>query len=147
MPIFTRSVIIQAPVETVFGFHERADALQLLSPAFPPVRVIHRQGGIETGARVELKIGPFHWVAIHTDYRRNRCFEDRQIAGPFASWIHRHEFEAIGNATRLTDRIDYELPGGRWVNRLFGGIVRPGLHQMFSHRHRMTKRYCEEPAP
>ena len=131
-------------MEDVFAFHEREDALKLLSPPFPPVRLVRKQGGIETGSRVELKIGPFAWTALHTAFEKNRFFEDQQIEGPFARWIHRHEFEAVGNATRLTDRIDYQLPGGRLVNALFGWTMWPGLHQMFRHRHRMTKLYCEK---
>ena len=101
MPTFLRSVVVEAPVENVFGFHEREDALRLLSPAFPPVRlirpmgVIGKSGGIEPGSRVELRIGPFPWVALHSAYEKNRLFEDRQISGPFAKWIHRHEFEAV----------------------------------------------------
>jgi ligand-binding SRPBCC domain-containing protein len=39
-------------VETVFDFHEREDALRLLSPQFPPVRVIRKIGGIKMVARV-----------------------------------------------------------------------------------------------
>lgn len=144
MPIFLKSVMIEAPVENVFAFHERDDALQLLSQAFPPVRVIRKGGGIKPGARVELRIGPFDWVALHSAYEKNCFFEDRQIIGPFASWTHRHEFEAVGGATRLTDRIEYLLPGGEWMNRLFGWAVHLGLLQMFRHRHRMTRRYCEK---
>jgi ligand-binding SRPBCC domain-containing protein len=136
--------LIQAPVEAVFAFHEREDALALLSPPFPPVRVIRRDPGIEAGSRVELKIGPLAWVALHTAYERNRLFEDRQISGPFERWIHRHEFERVGDSTRLTDRIDYRLPGGPWADRLFGWAVQLGLWQMFRHRHRTTKRICEE---
>ena len=59
MPTFLKSVVVEAPVETVFGFHEREDALRLLSPAFPPMRVIRKMGGIELGSKVELKVGPF----------------------------------------------------------------------------------------
>lgn len=144
MPIFVYSSLIHAPVEIVFGFHEREDALRLLSPAFPPMRVVHKTGGIEKGARVDLRIGPVAWIALHTDYEKNRYFEDRQIHGPFAEWTHRHEFEAAGsNATRLTDRVEFRLPGGTWMNRLFGWAVRLGLRQMFRQRHRVTKRYCE----
>lgn len=102
MPSFVKSILIAAPVATVFGFHEREDALPLLSPAFPPVRVIRMTGGIGTGSQVELQIGPFHWVALHSAFAKNRFFEDRQVSGPFAEWIHRHEFEAVGQATRLT---------------------------------------------
>ncbi|HQX83759.1 MAG TPA: hypothetical protein PKW63_18485, partial [Vicinamibacterales bacterium] len=58
VPTFVKSSLIDAPVSAVFAFHEREDALPLLSPAFPPVRVISRSGGIRTGARVVIKIGP-----------------------------------------------------------------------------------------
>jgi ligand-binding SRPBCC domain-containing protein len=30
------------------------------------------------------------------------------------------------------------------INHLFGWAVSLGLHQMFRHRHRITKRYCEK---
>ena len=143
MPRFERSVVIEAPVEVVFAFHERDDALRLLSPAFPPVRVLRRTGGLEVGARVELRIGPLLWIASHTAYEKNRLFEDRQISGPFALWIHRHEFADEGKAARLIDRIEYELPGGEWVNRLLGWVVKVGLNRMFRYRHRVTRRYCE----
>jgi ligand-binding SRPBCC domain-containing protein len=143
MPLFVRSVVIEASVERVFAFHEREDALQLLSPAFPPVRLIRRSGGIETGARVVLHVLIFRWVALHTVYQKNRLFVDEQLSGPFARWIHRHEFESFGNRTRLTDRIEYELPGGRLINRLFSWTVVPGLARMFAHRHRVTRKICE----
>ena len=102
--------------------------------------MIARTGeGIEAGSRVELRIGLFRWVAQHTKYEKNRLFVDEQIQGPFAKWIHRHEFEAAGSETRLTDRIDYELPGGSLVNLLFGWTVNLGLRNMFAHRHRVTR--------
>jgi ligand-binding SRPBCC domain-containing protein len=143
MPTFVKSVLIKAPVETVFRFHEQEDALHLLSPAFPSVRVIRKHGGLEPGSSVELRIGPFRWFALHSAFEKNHLFEDRQISGPFAEWIHRHEFQPVGNLTRLTDRIFYQLPGGTWVNRLFGWTVQFGLIQMFRRRHRATKFFCE----
>lgn len=143
MPTFVKSVLIDAPVGAVFGFHERPDALALLTPAFPPVRVIGKTGGIEVGSRVELRVGFFSWVALHTLYEKNRLFVDEQIQGPFAKWIHRHEFEDVDGKTRLTDRVEYQLPGGPIVNVLFGRMVKPGLNRMFKHRHRVTKQLCE----
>jgi ligand-binding SRPBCC domain-containing protein len=144
MPTFFKTTVLEAPVETVFAFHERDDALRLLSPRFPPLRLIRKTGGIETGSKVELKIGPFPWTALHTAYEKNRLFVDEQVQGPFAKWIHRHEFESLGRATRLTDRVEYRLPGGEWINRLLGWAVQLGLQQMFRHRHGITKLYCEK---
>ena len=135
---------MQAPVEQVFAFHERDDALAQLSPPFPPLRVVSRQGGIRVGARVDLRIGPVRWLAAHTDYRPNELFVDEQLAGPFTSRVHRHEFEPLGpRTTRLTDRVTFELPGGPVVNALFGRLVAWSLIPMFRFRHRATRLACE----
>jgi ligand-binding SRPBCC domain-containing protein len=69
------------------------------------------------------------------------------VSGPFAEWIHRHEFEALGQSTRLTDRIQYRLPGGTWTNRLFAWVVKLGLNQIFRYRHQATKRYVQRQTP
>ncbi len=136
-----KSVLIDAPAAAVFHFHERADALELLTPAFPPVKVLSRNGGIEEGARVELSVMGLRWIALHTRYERDRLFVDEQIRGPFAQWTHRHEFEDLGAQCRLTDRVEYRLP---FANALLGWLVKPGLARMFHHRHAITKRICEQ---
>jgi ligand-binding SRPBCC domain-containing protein len=140
VPTFVRRVVVRAPVAQVFAFHEREDALPRLSP----VRVVSREGGIRPGARVDLRIGPIRWLAQHTAYQPNRLFVDEQIAGPFASWVHRHEFETIdAQTTRLTDHVTFTLPGGAAVNALFGWLVAWSLLPMFVYRHRVTRRMCE----
>jgi len=141
---FVRSVVIDAPLETVFGFHERPDALQLLAPAFPPMRVVSKSGGIETGAQVEMRVGGVLWIALHTAYRRNSLFVDEQIEGPFAKWVHHHEFEDLGGRTRLTGRVEFRLPGGLLANAVLAWTVKLGLIQMFRNRHRVTKHFCEK---
>lgn len=144
MPVYSRSVVIDAPVATVFAFHEREDALPLLTPAFPPVRLVSKTPGIDVGTRVELRVAGMRWVALHTAFERNRLFVDEQTEGPFTRWIHRHEFEDLGGGqTRLTDRVEARLPGGPLVNFLLGWTVDPGLAPMFAHRHKVTKRACE----
>lgn len=143
VPEFVKSTVIHAPVAAVFAFHEREDALALLSPPFPPLAVISRTGGIHTGARVVLRIGPVTWVAAHTEYVSNRLFVDEQVQGPFARWVHRHEFAEENGACRLTDRVAFTLPGGAVINALCGWAVGLGLRQMFAHRHAVTRRHCE----
>ncbi|MEZ5287382.1 MAG: SRPBCC family protein [Vicinamibacterales bacterium] len=147
MPVYRRDVIIDAPVSTVFAFHERDDALALLSPPVPPVRIVSRTGGIRAGARVELRVAwCIRWVAVHTAYERDRLFVDEQASGPFRVWRHRHEFESMGARTRLTDIVTFEVPGGRLVNALAGLAAAPGLGMMFRYRHRVTRRLCERAA-
>jgi ligand-binding SRPBCC domain-containing protein len=141
---FVRSVIIDAPVETVFAFHERPDALRLLSPPFPPVRVAGKTGGLEKGSQVRLRVGFVRWDAVHTAFERNQIFADQQVYGPFERWEHRHEFEDLGDTTRLTDRVVYLLPGGFAANAGLGWLVNLALGLLFRYRHRVTKRLCEK---
>ncbi len=136
MAQFIQSVTIDAPVERVFAFHERPDALELLTPPFPPVRILYKTRGIHVGARVVLRMGFTKWVALHTEYEKDHLFVDQQVEGPFKRWVHRHEFVAVDGKTRLTDRIEFELPPLSWAVKL-------ALAQVFRYRHRVTRRYCE----
>ena len=144
VPTFVRTLLLDAPVAAVFAFHERDDALARLSPPFPPLRVVSRSGGIRAGARVDLRIGPIRWLALHTVYEPNRLFVDEQIAGPFRSWVHRHEFEAVdAGTTRLTDRVTFTLPGGPVADALAGWLVAWALVPLFRYRHAATRAACE----
>ena len=146
MPTFVRSVIIDAPIEAVFAFHQHPDALRLLSPPFPPVRIVKTTGGIEAGARVEIRTLFLHWEALHIAFEKDELFVDRQVQGPFEHWEHRHEFEDLGDITRLTDRVTYTLPGGPAANFAFGWLVNFLLVLLFRYRHRVTRRLCERAA-
>ncbi|QOY86974.1 SRPBCC family protein [Paludibaculum fermentans] len=147
MPEYVHSSVFQTSVERLFAFHEAPDALQRLMPPWQPAEVISRAGGLSVGARVELelKLGPFRlrWVARHTEFVRNRLFADIQESGPFRRWSHRHEFAPEGAAARLTDRVEFSLPGGRLVDFLGAAIARHQLRRLFAYRHAVTKQACE----
>jgi ligand-binding SRPBCC domain-containing protein len=64
------------------------------------------------------------WEATHLGVRQRltskitrfdppRSFEDEQIAGPFKTFWHRHEFSAENGATVMTDLVRYRTPLGR----------------------------------
>jgi ligand-binding SRPBCC domain-containing protein len=144
---FEYSSRISAPVEVVFGFHQRADAIELLTPPEDKVQLVSREGGLEVGARVEFRIpiGPLRlrWVAHHIAYEKNRLFIDEQREGPFAAWVHAHLFSEEHGGTRLTDSIEFALPGGLVIEKLAGWAVKHKLQKMFQYRHEVTRRYCE----
>ena len=144
---FQYSSLINSPVENVWQFHERPDILKLLTPPWQPVKVIRREGGLGVGAISEFRLilGPIpvQWLAKHIECQPNSLFVDEQIAGPMKSWVHRHQFEAIGGQTKLTDAIAYELPGGWLVELILGWWVEARLKDMFRYRHQVTKQACE----
>jgi ligand-binding SRPBCC domain-containing protein len=145
---FEYSSEIDAPIETVFGFHERPDALQLLTPPWQRADLISREGGLEVGARVVMRVwfGPVYktWVAHHIAYQKNRIFTDEQREGPFAAWVHSHVFEDLQGRTRLIDSIEFALPFGSWTESLLGGLATKQLKRLFAYRHMVTKTFCEQ---
>jgi ligand-binding SRPBCC domain-containing protein len=144
---FQYSSVINAPVAKVWQFHERQDILEILTPPWQPVKVIRREGGLGVGAitefRITLLIIPVRWLAEHIECRTNEVFIDRQIVGPMKSWLHRHQFIREQEQTKLTDSIEYELPGGWLAEFLLGWWIDSRLKEMFRYRHQVTKKYCE----
>lgn len=137
---FEYSSLIDAPVERVFAFHERPDAIRLLTPAllFPRVKLLKGRG-IEAGVERIMTMGfNSRWHARHTEYEENRLFVDVQVAGPMKYWRHAHRFAAEDGKTRLTDSIEFEPPLG-FVGALFW---RATLSLLFAYRHAVTKREC-----
>lgn len=148
---FQKSVVIQAPRSQVWAFYERPDILDLLTPPWQPVRVLRREGGLGVGAvtEFELPIGPLpvRWLAVHSDCEPERLFVDVQEEGPFASWVHRHEFgDAPDGATRMTDAIALAMPGGWLTEILLGPWVLQDLERLLTYRHQVTQRECERAA-
>lgn len=136
---FTKSVTLRRPASEVFAWHERAGALERLTPPWDQVEVLERSGGIRDGGRVALrsKVGPFwsSWEVEHRGYDEGRVFRDVLLKGPFASWEHVHRFKMDGAAaSTLTDEITYRLPFGL-VGQAGGPFVRKKLERLFAYRH------------
>ncbi|GBF79400.1 SRPBCC family protein [Aphanothece sacrum] len=148
MLTFQYTTLINAPIETVWQFHERSDILVLLTPPWQPVQIIKREGGLGVGAISEFRLWlgfiPIRWLAHHIECNPPYLFVDRQEIGPMESWVHRHEFVNENGQTRLTDKIEYEIPGGLIVEFLIGWWVDSRLKEMFRYRHEVTQRECDE---
>ena len=140
---FVQESIIPAPVEAVFGFHERPDALARLTPPWERVTVIQPPTSLEVGTVVILRqrLGPLPItiVAEHVAYEKNVRFEDVMRKGPFRRWHHKHLFFPHPEGCRLRDEIEYEAPLGRLGRAVDGLLVRPRLQRMFDYRHEVTR--------
>jgi len=140
---YRKSVTIQAPRDEVFAWHTRKGAFERLAPPWQPTTLIGTTGQPPAaGSTVELqvKVGPLWrpWNAIHETYIPGKRFTDRQVTGPFASWLHTHQFGAIDQqTTRLEDLVSYELPLGP-LGALGKGYVQTQLERLFRYRHRVT---------
>jgi ligand-binding SRPBCC domain-containing protein len=148
---FTKESVIRASAATVFAFHERPDALALLQPPWAQTEIVQPPASLAVGTRVVLrtKLGPF-WQTIeaeHVAYEPGRMFADRIVRGPFPSWLHRHVVTPRGpGESLLTDDVEFELPFG-WLGRIVGApLARRELERLFTYRHAVTRRLCEDGA-
>lgn len=144
---YSRSILIHAPVDVVWAFHEQPDVLDKLTPPWQPVEVKRREGGLDVGAETEFQLHlgpiPIRWLARHTECVRYQQFTDVQVEGPFDRWTHRHQFVTENGKTYLTDAIAFSLPPGGLTDPLLGWLIQIQLDQLFEFRHRITRQECE----
>jgi len=143
---FERTVACPCAASEAYEWHLRPGALRRLLPPWDSATVESGSGPeerLEKGARTVLRVGVgpigLRWTAEIADEQPDRTFfVDRQVSGPFRSWVHRHEVSADGRSeSTLADRIRYELPLGLLGQLAGGALVRGKLERMFAWRHRV----------
>lgn len=131
---------LPVPAGAAYEWHTRPGAFERLLPPWDTTRVVERSGDVQQGRVVlEVPIGPAtqRWVSEHQGGTPGVEFVDRQVEGPFASWVHAHRFEPAGTAgCRMIDRVVYDLPFGA-AGALAGGAVEHRLRRTFAYRHRV----------
>ena len=143
MPTFQLQSRIELSPEDLFEWHCREGCFQRLGPPWQEVEPIELANEIANGSRSEFNVqaGPFRrrWIAEHFDVARPSMFRDRQIRGPFVSWLHTHKMLPDGeNASILDDCIEYRLPLGFVGALLAGRWMNNQLDRAFRYRHRVT---------
>jgi len=159
MPVYERSVRVNAALDTVWEFHSTERGLVALTPDWMRLRIESVRGPdgepdpavLEAGSVVRSSVRPFglgprrEWVSeIVARERSEGCayFRDTMTDGPFREWTHTHLFYADGDATLARDRVAYELPFGA-LGRTVGPLAKVGFEPMFRHRHRTTRELLE----
>jgi ligand-binding SRPBCC domain-containing protein len=124
--------------EEVFPFFAEPENLGRITP--PELRFeiltplpVEMRHGATIEYRLRLEGVPFRWRTEISEWDAPRSFTDRQLRGPYHTWIHRHTFEPTANGTLMRDRVDYRLPFwplGEWALP----IVRRKVHRIFAYR-------------
>ena len=130
------ALLLPYPREQVFRFFSDARNLGRLTPPWLGFSIrsdLPIEMGEGTVIRYSIRIRgvPVGWVSEITEWRPPVEFCDVQRRGPYRFWIHRHLFESVPGGTRAIDRVDYDVPGGAVVNRLF---VAGELRRIFAYR-------------
>jgi len=152
MPVFERSIDIDAPVGDVFAFHlDTRNAARIASKGQEFVSIIG-EFPLSEGGEVELKVkmkplpGTQTWRVRVTEVVDPVLVVDELLKGPFSTFRHEHRFApSASGGTVLTDRIEWELPGGP-VGRLAAPVASRMMERSFVERQAATKRILEADA-
>jgi len=143
---FSRSFEVRASLGAVRDFHARSEALVALTPPLMPMRLEASPPVLRSGDAMSFRIWlgplPVRWTARIEDAGPGG-FTDRQLAGPFAEWVHRHTFDTTGaTSSRVTDLIQARLrPHLLWGP--VGLTMWLGLPLLFAFRAWKTRRLLE----
>jgi len=127
--------------EALAAWHFAPGAIRRLIPPWQPVRVLHNEP-LADGSITEMQIGAplgLRWTARHEAVDRSAGFTDRSLRGPFAHWVHRHDFIAVSSdSSTLRDTVDFSPPASLGAITPRGMWTAP-LRQMFAFRHHRTR--------
>ena len=152
MPVFERSIEIDAPIADVYAFHlDTRNAARIASKGQEFVSIIG-DFPLSEGDEVELNVrmkplpGVQNWRVRITEVAEPVLVVDELLKGPFARFRHEHRFAPNGSGgTILTDHVDWKLPGGI-AAKAIEPIAKAQLEKSFTQRQATTKRILEDEA-
>ena len=123
----------------VFAFFGEAANLEAITPpelrfrTLTPLPIAMRVGAVIDYA-LRLHGVRIRWRTRISEWSPHDGFEDEQIAGPYAVWIHTHRFRDVGpDKTEIEDEVRYTLPFAP-MGELAGALVAWQLRRIFRYR-------------
>ena len=108
---------ITAPIERCFDLSRSIDLHVASTSGTRELAIAGRTTGlIGLNETVTWKGRHFCLILTHqsriTAYDRPRHFQDSMVRGAFRSFVHDHFFESVGDATLMTDVVEFSAPLG-----------------------------------
>lgn len=136
--LLERSVWVPRPASEVFPFFASADNLGVITPPEVGFRMdselpVEMRVGAMIDYTIRLHGLPMKWRTLITKWNPPYSFEDTQLKGPYAKWVHTHRFVEHHGGTTIEDHIVYALPFGL-PGRIAHPVVRDQLRRIFTYR-------------
>jgi ligand-binding SRPBCC domain-containing protein len=139
MPTFEAIQTFSRPVVEVFDFFRRTANLPLVAPPELHMKIDEGPTLLELGSRLVIKGRrwglPQRVVSQVTEFVSEVRFVDEQVEGPFKKWKHTHGFQSLPDGgTHVSDRIDFDPPGGMLGLVVTASFVEKDLKWIFEYR-------------
>jgi ligand-binding SRPBCC domain-containing protein len=101
----------------VFEFFANAANLEAITPPWLKFRIVTSAPlQMAQGTRIEYQIDwcfmKMKWLSEIVEWDPPCLFSDKQLRGPYQSWLHRHTFVEADGGTHIIDSVRYQLPLG-----------------------------------
>lgn len=142
--VIERELWVPCERHQVFPFFAHPENLGRITP--PELRFrIHSDTHLrmDAGTLIDYTISiyriPMRWRTEITAWDAPRSFEDTQLVGPYAKWVHTHRFIPFRGGTTIEDRVVYSLPYG-FLGRICHAVVARQLKRIFDYREGVLNR-------
>jgi len=147
--VLERVTRITGPLNEVFDFFGDPRNLERITPPWLGFEIVSvPEGRLKAGDRITYRIRlfgvPVTWVTRIVSWNEGRSFEDLQEKGPYAHWLHLHQFETVEEGVIMTDRVEYRVAFGVIGWWVAGWWVKRRLDEIFDYRERVIRRIFGE---
>ena len=136
--IFHNEVRVPEGPETIFKFFSDAKNLNVITPPWLDFQIVTPDVKLEKGSQIEYRLKwrglPLRWISEIAYWNPPHSFVDKQIKGPYKTWIHKHEFVPDDNGTRIIDEVRYSIPGAFLEPLIHKFFVGPDVRRIFEFR-------------
>lgn len=149
--VFKAEQLLPAKMEDVWQFFSSAKKLPLITPPELDFKVLTslKEEEIYNGMIIEYKVRPLlgiqvYWKTEICEVDKPHRFIDRQLKGPYKTWIHKHSFIETANGVLMKDEVDYELPFkiiGQLTHAL---IVKQKIEKIFNYRRQVLQKIFKQ---
>ncbi|MGD2057420.1 MAG: SRPBCC family protein [Anaerolineales bacterium] len=143
---FKSQFTVHAPIDAVRSFHQSAGSLHSITPPLVPMTSLDAPEVLSEGDMMAFTLWmgpiPVRWTA-RVEQIHSQGFTDRQVSGPFETWVHKHSFTPIDESSTLVeDHVSYQFKSNPFW-RLVGGSMALGLPLLFRYRAYQTRKILE----
>lgn len=134
--IFEAEQLLPGNPNAVWSFFADPRNLERITPPWLRFRVltpepIELRAGTLIDYALRWRVFPIRWRTLISCWEPPHRFVDEQLRGPYRLWRHEHRFEAVGNRTLMTDRVEYRAPVA-WISHPL--MVRRDVERIFAYR-------------
>ncbi len=142
--VLERTQRVPGTLDEVFPFFEDPRNLAEITPGWLRFHVVSSTDDrVREGTRIRYRIRwlglPMPWESMISRYEPPHAFADEMLRGPYKRWLHVHTFRQVGHEVELSDRVEYDLPGGLLGALAHRLIVRRQLEAIFDYRERRVR--------